>query len=173
MPIERRALLVVRTAALAGFLAVSAGLFAVYLTRVSTISGTILDPVGTALKYIHWAPLWAVALYAVLLLWGVKNHRAALLFCLSIPAAIALPVLLIGTFIIRQGSSAGLQLVTTLIYPATWLLPLVAMIQAMQLRIPKRDIGWTGYAFAICIVGLYIWTAIINDFMNSTPNVEP
>jgi hypothetical protein len=169
MPIERRALLLIRTAALTGFLALSAGLFAVYSARVCTFSQTISDPFNSVLKYIQWAPLWAVGLYAVLALWGVRNQRAALLFSLSLPAAAALPVLLICGWIIREGNPLGLFFIVSVIYPATWIMPFVAMMQLIQLGYPKREVGWVGCVFALLIAGVYIWTAIINDFMISAP----
>jgi hypothetical protein len=169
MPIERHALLLVRMAALAGFLALSAVLLAAYSTHASTFSETILSPLFTMLEYIDWVPLWSVALYAVLLLWGVRNQQAALLFYLSLPAAVAFPVMFIGLFAANGRKVLGLNLLMTLIYPATWLLPYVAVFQAIQLRIRKREIGWTGYVCAFLIAGVYLWTAVVNDLLNSIP----
>jgi hypothetical protein len=167
--LDRRVLRLIRMAALAGFLALSAGLLAAYSSPGANPLGETLGALFTVLEYIQWVPLWGVGLYAVLLLCGAKNKRAALLFSLSIPGAVALPTLFIGLFGGKDGNVAVLPIVMVLIYPATWILPFIAMMQAMQLGFPKREIDWTGYVCAFLIAGVYLWTGIVTDSLNSMP----
>jgi hypothetical protein len=169
LPARARVLRLIRTAALAGFLALSAGLLAAYSPPASTFGEMTLIPLGTVLVHIQWVPLWGVGLYAVLLLCGAKNQRAAVLFSLSIPGAVALPTLFIGLFGGKDGNAAVLPIVMVLIYPATLILPFIALMQGMQLGFPEREIDWTGYVCAFLIAGVYLWTAVVTDSLNSMP----
>ena len=141
-----------------GLLLVSLGFT---VTRVIGHEAGIIEGEDWLLGNSYLMAVWGSILWIGLLLWGNVNHRAALLFCLSLPGAIALPLL---GFTSLAGHGAGklgplLMYMTFILYPGAFVLPLVAAIQAPRLRPLKTPDRGGGYLAAAGIVALYVWTS--------------
>ena len=147
-------------------------LFGALLTSLGFVTMRVVGHDGGIIEGERWLlgksylmPVWGAGLWGALLLCGNVNRRAALLLCLSLPGAIALPLLSLTFLLAHDSGLLGVLLIYIMItfYPGACILPLVAVIQGARLRTPQSSGQGQGYIPAAGILALYLWTSYIQN----------
>jgi hypothetical protein len=135
------------------------GLVATYRADPEAFRAAVSRPINSVLQRYYWVMFSGVALYLVVLLCGVKHRQAALLFCLSLPGALTMPVTLAAGLLVGLPETDFAEaLLEFMIHPATWILPLIVLGQSWQLLQPATKLTPAGYARIFLIAVLYICT---------------
>lgn len=132
-----------------------AGLIAVYVADSAAFSWWVSRPLDRMLKHYHWVMFGGLGVFVIARLCGVKHRRCLLLFCLSLPGAMTMPV----TFLAALSSGAGDLLDVSfefLLHPATWVLPIIAVRQWLWLQSAKDIHFLSALAQTLLIVVVYL-----------------
>jgi hypothetical protein len=131
----------------------------------ATITGYLVDPHRTWLAVAwlinHPASLLpaGVALYLVALLCGVKPRQPVLLFCLTLPGLVIMPLLVLPTSVRWNFVAEDVLLVSFVfvLQPGVWILLLIGFGQALLLHQPvgKFNLGGLVRLFLISIAYVY------------------
>lgn len=116
----------------------------------------LFDPI---LHYFWLFPIASAAIYGLFAWKRMGTDRAALLFSICIPGSTLLPVMLSLNAIY---SCCGVLKAFSLLFPAMWILPLVAVWQGcILLRNGRRQIGRVSIMAAIGLAALYPLTSFV------------
>jgi hypothetical protein len=150
----------VRLAAAGGAAAFAliAGMTAVYVAYPDLVKPVVMWPLNHPSSFL----LAGVALYLVALLCGVKPRQPLLLVCLVLPGLVIMPLLMLMEFATSQRLSEALASVflVSFIQPAAWMLLVICIGQARQLRKRGGDFTLAGLVRVFLISFAYFFGII-------------
>jgi hypothetical protein len=102
----------------------------------------------------------SLLLYLGLRYFQLENPRAALLFSLALPGALVWAVAILVLAVYSSSFQHSLSAILVF-FPASWILPLVTVVQAFKLRAAKKNVGYVGSMSAVLLGCLYVLTAAL------------
>jgi len=115
------------------------------------------------LRQFHWLVGVSFLLYLGLRYSQIENPRAVLLFSLALPGALVWAVAILVSAVYSSGFSDFQHSLSAIlvVFPASWILPLVTVVQAFKLRAAKAKVGFLGGMSAVLLGCLYALTAAL------------
>jgi hypothetical protein len=160
LPPDRRVAYRVCAAAVVLSFLLMAGLLAAYSARPESFRWAISRPLDRLSMHYHWMIPVGVGLYAIARLCGVRHRRSLWLLCLSLPGAVTFPVTFVAAALAGVDRLDGV-VIEFMIYPTTWILPIVAARQLFLLRKPQDTHLLSALAQTLLIVTVYLLMSFV------------
>lgn len=134
-----------------------AGVIAAYWANPDGVGSAVAWPISWVVTHPYSLLLSGVALYLVALLCGVKQRQPVLLFCLTLPGMLAMPLVAVGTTVAGAGSQVAAVLLLFIFQPATWIFIFIGVGQGSLLRKPGGNFTPSGLARIFLVVITYLY----------------